>query len=122
MGLAFGFLILAGIASLVYFLSKRIGIVVETMHSHSLAFKRSVIENVSVDLPEALRAISVINARVLAAQTVQTVPVRSDTQASPLVTASKPSEPSARGGCPQCLAVNPIGTRFCENCGSPLPA
>ena len=122
MGLAFGFLILAGIAGLVYFLSKRIGIVVETMHPHGLAFKRSVIENVSVDLPEALRAISIINARILAAQTIQTVADRSDTQALPLAAASKPPDASAPGGCPQCSTANPIGTRFCENCGSPLPA
>jgi hypothetical protein len=91
-GVALGFLILAGIAGLVYFQSKRIGIVVETMHPHGLAFKRSFIENVSVDLPEALRAISVINARILASQTIQTVAERSDTRTSPLMAVSKPSE------------------------------
>ena len=108
MGLAFGFLVLAGISALVYFLSKRIAISLETMHSHGVVFKRSVIENVSVDLPQALRAISLINGRILAAQTVKTIAVDLDAPPSPsptVVTASAP------GGCPQCSAVNPTGTR-----------
>lgn len=68
MGEAFFALVVAGIAAGVYFLSKRIVISAESMHPHGLVFKRSVIENVSVDLPEAIRAIAIINARVLAAQ------------------------------------------------------
>jgi hypothetical protein len=122
MGLAFEFLIFAGIAALVYFLSKRIGIVVETERSHGLIFKRSVIENVSVDLPEALRAVSVINARILTAQTLRTISVGSRGLDTPPAAATKTAEPTIRSDCPKCLTVNPIGTRFCENCGNPLPA
>ena len=69
MGSAFGYLILAAISLLIYFLSKRIAISVETERMRGVAFNRSVIENVSVDMPEALRAISVVNAHVLAAHT-----------------------------------------------------
>lgn len=117
---AFGFLIFAGIAALVYYLSKKIGISLETMHPHKVVFKRSVIENVSVDLPQALRAIAIINARVLAAQTGH----------SPLAYAAAASSGSApvaaspavsSGRCSQCGNPNTPGTRFCENCGSPLP-
>lgn len=67
---AIAFLILAGISGLVYYLSKKISIAVESMHSHGVIFKRSVIENVTVDLPEALRVAALINKQILAAQTV----------------------------------------------------
>jgi hypothetical protein len=121
MGLAFGFLILAGIAALVYFLSKRIAISVETARMRGVAFKRSVIENVSVDLPEALRAISVINARLLAAQATHGLPVESATPAPPSRKVPAPPTRSEPGRCPQCSTANPSGTRFCENCGCALP-
>jgi hypothetical protein len=121
MGLAFGFLILAAIFALVYFLSKRIGINIETMHRHGLVFKRSVIENVEVDLPQALRAISVINTRVLAAQTLRSLPGELASPAAPSRKVSMPPLVSEPGRCPKCSTVNPIGTRFCENCGSALP-
>jgi hypothetical protein len=119
MGLAFGFLILAGVSALVFFLSKRIGIAVETESWHPIAFKRSLIENVSVDLPQALQAIAVINTRILAARTSQTLPEESDGASAPrtILTAASASAP---GRCPKCAAVNPSGTRFCENCGTAL--
>jgi hypothetical protein len=117
MGLAFGYLVLAAIAALVYFLSKRIAIVVESMHSHGVVFKQSVIGNVPVDLAQALEAISVVNARILAAQTVKTFVVDHATAPQPSRMAAAAPLPSH---CPKCSAENPIGTRFCENCGSAL--
>lgn len=120
MGMAFGLLILAAICALVYFLSKRIGIQIETMHAHGTVFKRSVIENVSVDLPQALQAIAVINARVLASQSSNVVPTQSAAQAPTSRAIPTPTTASAPGRCPKCAAVNPSGTRFCENCGTAL--
>ena len=66
---AFGCLVVAAIALLIYFLSKRISIIIDNGNYYGVLFKRSVVENISVDLPQAQRAISVINARVLAAKT-----------------------------------------------------
>jgi lipid-A-disaccharide synthase-like uncharacterized protein len=121
MGLAFLFLILGGIALLVYFFSKKIGVSVDSsLHTHGVAFKRSLIENVSVDLPQALRAISVINNRILAAQTVKTVSVGAGASPGPIETATS-SAGGVNGRCPSCKAVNPTGVRFCENCGFELP-
>ena len=112
-------LVLAAAALLWYFLSKRIAIVLETTHKHGVVFKRSVIENVSVDLPEALRAIEIINARVLAAQGGRAslaAAAAAGTGAGSTVAVSslKP------GQCWTCGAVNPSATRFCENCGASL--
>ncbi|HTP68152.1 MAG TPA: zinc ribbon domain-containing protein [Dongiaceae bacterium] len=112
MAQAFGFLVLGGIAALFYFLSKRIGIGVESRHMHGIVFKRSVIENVSVDLPEALRVAEVINKRLLAAQIKQPAPSQECRAQS-----SGPSHPTV---CPRCSSSNPAGTRFCESCGSAL--
>lgn len=120
MGLAFGFLVLAGIAALVYFLSKRIAISLESMHSHGVVFKQSVIGNVSVDLPQALRAVSLINSRILAAQTIKTIAMDPDAVPSRSYMAPTPPSTSDVTRCPQCSAVNPTGTRFCESCGSAL--
>jgi hypothetical protein len=108
---AFGSLIWATIAALVYFLSKRIAIIAESMHAHGVVFKRSVIENVSVDLPQALKAISVINGRLLAAQAMTKVEYLTVSAATG----------NGAGVCPKCSSLNAVGTRFCENCGSPLP-
>lgn len=112
MGLAFGFLILAAIAALVYFLSKRIGLWAETLHAHGFNFKRSMIENISVDLPQALKAIEVLNGLVLSARATAGA---STTRSTPTSTATM-----AAGQCPQCSAVNPPDVRFCESCGAPL--
>jgi len=122
MGYAFGFLVLAAIAALIYFLSKRIAIVFETMHQHGFVFKRSVIENVSVDLPQAMQAIAVINARILAAQAGQSLPGTSGmSPTSPRISPPFPIGGEA-GRCPKCSTVNPIDARFCENCGFALPS
>jgi hypothetical protein len=117
MGRAFGFLVLAAIAALVYYLSKKIAIAVESMHTHGIAFKQSILGNVSVDLDQALRATELINARIQAAQVVTVNAAESPSPAQPLKMAA--AAPVAER-CPQCSAENPIGTRFCESCGSAL--
>jgi hypothetical protein len=70
---AVGYLFLAVITGIIFVLSKRIGISIETMHPHGVAFKRSIVGNAFVDLPEAMQAIGLINGRVLAAQTATAV-------------------------------------------------
>lgn len=119
MAYSFAFLILAAIAALVYFLSKRIAISVETEKTRGIVFKRSVIENVSVDLPEAQRAITVINSRLLAAQSLHRAAPQLHSQRTVAVA---PASATGSGACPKCSSLNPVGTRFCENCGSPLSA
>jgi hypothetical protein len=123
MKVAVVFLILGGIALLVYFFSKKIGVSVESsLHAHGVAFKRSLIGNVSIDLPQALRAIAVINNRILAAQTVKTVSVGTDVPPGPVTRDSAPSAGAvATGRCPNCSTINATGIRFCENCGIELP-
>ena len=116
---AFGFLIFAAIAALVYYLSKKIRISLETMHPHGVVFKRSVIGNVSVDLSQALRAIAVVNARALAAQTG--VPAFAYAAAASSGGSPVPASPPVNPGqCSKCGNANAPGIRFCENCGSPL--
>ena len=67
--LIFGIII--GIALIViYALSKKIALSIETRGGRSLGliFKRSVIENVSVDIEKALNAMEIINSKVLESQ------------------------------------------------------
>lgn len=63
-------LILGGFFVLLYFLSKKISIVLETSGGMqlSLSFKRSVIENVSIDLEQALKVINIINMNIVEQQ------------------------------------------------------
>jgi hypothetical protein len=114
-------LVLAAIAILVYFLTKKIGISIETTHARGVVFKRSVIENVSIDLPEALHAIQVINNRVIAAQMAPGEPGRAGAPESPVSNAPAPARGPDAVKCPKCFTVNPVGLRFCENCGFGLP-
>lgn len=67
LGAVFIDLIIGGIAGLFYYLSKRIMLKIETEggEHHGILFKRSVMEGVSVDLPDALRAIALLNAHIL---------------------------------------------------------
>ena len=64
-------LLLGGIFLLAYWLTKKITISVETSGGllMGLAFKRSVIENVSVDIEQALKAIRIVNDNVVKSQT-----------------------------------------------------
>jgi len=120
-GMAFMFLLFAGVAFAAYYLSKRIAISVESMHTHGVVFKRSIIENVSVDMPEALRAISVINARILAAQTVKTVSVEPGSTTSRPLPAAVPPRGNGSERCSRCGTPIELGNRFCENCGASVP-
>jgi hypothetical protein len=119
MGEAFIALVVAGIAAGLYFLSKQIVISAETLHPHGLRFKRSVIENVSIDLPEAIRAIAIINARVLAAQAGYTQSVVNSPSAGP---APVSGSSGAQSHCPKCLSLNPANVHFCGNCGVAIPS
>lgn len=111
---SFSSMILAAISILIYFLSKRVAIGVETEHRYGVIFKRSVIENVSIDLQQALAAITVLNARVLATHSSGAPSNRPASQGRTDFTPSR----SAATTCPTCSSMNPAGTRFCENCGS----
>lgn len=64
-------LLLGGLLLLAYWLIKKITISVETSGGliMGLAFKRSVIENVSVDIEQALKAIRIVNDSVVKSQT-----------------------------------------------------
>ena len=110
---AFLFIVLAAIATTIYFLSKKIGISIETTGGNyrGLVFKRSVIENLAVALPQAPRGGAAGNARVLAAPGMH-IPPGPPQSSTP--------EPGDQGPCPQCSTVNPLGSRFCESCGIAL--
>lgn len=121
MGMAFGMLVLAAIGAAFYFFSKRIILLVHNGHKYlGVAFKRSLIENVSVDLPEALHAVEVINARVLEAQGGRAPLAAAAAAASAGGTVNVSSPQRRPGQCRDCSTVNPSGTRFCENCGASL--
>ncbi|KAF0139916.1 MAG: hypothetical protein FD122_2817, partial [Stygiobacter sp.] len=67
-GLVFG-----GIVIVLYFISKKTSIVLETSGGMqlSLSFKRSIIENVSIDIEEALKVIRIINDNIVKQQQKQ---------------------------------------------------
>ena len=89
-----------------YWLLKKMAIVVETYGGTSvgLAFKRSVIENVSVDIDKALEAIRLINKKVLEAQGLK-----------PAVTVEPAKKPA--GVCSKCGHKNTPEDVFCVECG-----
>jgi len=63
-------LIIGGIFLVAYYLSKKIVISIETSGGIllGLSFKRSVIENVGVDIEQALKAIMIVNRKVIESQ------------------------------------------------------
>lgn len=67
----FGLLLIGAAFLVAYWLSKKIVISVETSGGMvlGLSFKRSVIENVSIDLEQALKAIQIVNQKVIDIQT-----------------------------------------------------
>jgi len=71
-GLAIILLVIAAFCFVSYWLSKTLTIFIETNGGTmiGLAFKRSLIENVQVDIDEALRTITLINRAVLSAQSL----------------------------------------------------
>ncbi len=111
-----GMLLALGLV-LAYFLTKKILISVETNGGHvlGLQFKPSVIENVSVDLAQALKLIRVVNNAVLSAKGLQpsSDSARSEKSFSPSA--------AANGICPACSSAVDVGSRFCDSCGASLP-
>ncbi|MDD4241716.1 MAG: hypothetical protein PHG54_09815 [Smithellaceae bacterium] len=63
-------LVIGGIFLIAYYLSKKILISLETNGGLvlGLSFKRSVIENISVDIEQALKAIGIVNQKVIDSQ------------------------------------------------------
>lgn len=63
-------LVICGIFLVAYYLSKKIVISLETSGGTvlGLSFKRSVIENVPVDIEQALKAIGIVNQKVIESQ------------------------------------------------------
>jgi hypothetical protein len=125
-GALVGAAILGGIFLVIYWLQRKLCLSVRTRGGNDIGvvFKPSVIENVSIDLNRALQAISLINRKVLEAQTppsVAAVPETS-THAAPFParpTAAAPSPPRpAVLRCPQCGASLAPDERFCGNCGA----
>ncbi len=107
MSMAFAELVLGGIAALIYYLSKRIGISVESMHTHGITFKPGLIGGYkTIDLPQALQVIETLNQLVLSAR--QT-PYQ-----------GAPNTPAVGITCAKCSSPNPPGLRFCESCGTAL--
>jgi hypothetical protein len=92
-----------------YWLLKKMAIVIETCGGTfmGLAFKRSVIENVSVDINKALEAIRLINKKVLEAQGLQ-----------PAVTVASTKKPV--GVCSKCGQQNTPEDVFCVQCGEKI--
>lgn len=63
-------LVIGGIFLIAYYLSKKIVISLETSGGMvlGLSFKRSVIENVSVDIEQALKTMGIVNQRIIESQ------------------------------------------------------
>lgn len=63
-----GLAVVGTVLYMIYVVSKRISIALETNGGKAIgvAFKRSVIENVSIDLDEAIEAVTLVNKRLLA--------------------------------------------------------
>lgn len=114
--IALGFLILDAIAAALYYFSKRIVLSIETESGgrQGVLFKRSVMENVSVDLPQALQAMGMLNALILSR-----TQHRQPSEYAPSMSAMPDHTPRA---CLRCGALIPVGSRFCEGCGSPIMA
>lgn len=112
-----------------YSLSKKITINLETFGGtwFGLTFKRSVIENVAVDIQKTLEAISIINNRILLAQQAGR-PAEPSPAARPLAPKPAPGHdpaPSPRPpvtSCDRCGRQYPgdLSGQFCEECGARL--
>ncbi|WP_028895466.1 zinc ribbon domain-containing protein [Syntrophorhabdus aromaticivorans] len=104
------FSLLVGIAFLVgYWLLKKMTIMIETQGGTfmGLTFKRSVIENVSVDIGKVLETIRLINKKILEAQGLQSA-------------VAQVSMTKASGVCPKCGLRNTPDDAFCVQCGEKL--
>jgi hypothetical protein len=111
LGAVFVNLVFTAIAVGVFWFSKRIAIGVRSSSTDSIGvtFKRSFIENISVDLPQAIKTVNLINNQILSSQLGRRM-------------SSAPDAPTTEASlwCSKCSTPSSMGTRFCENCGSPL--
>lgn len=121
-------LVIGGIFLTAYYLSKKIVISLETNGGMvlGLSFKRSVIENVSIDIEQALKVIRILNQKVIESQNIINSKVdqdrtNSDERYGKTVHEFKTSSVIHKK-CPKCgkeYASNSFG-KFCEECGMNL--
>lgn len=120
-----------GIASLYYILNKALFLVLEDIGggASGLAFKRSVIEGVSVDEREAARVIKIIEMLVkrVAPTSEGTSVVLEMPTTTQAATGADTSETQPRvqpavvsAFCPECGAKNMDSSKFCKSCGTVL--
>ncbi len=100
-------IIIGGILFVLYWLSKKIYISLQTKGGLylGLAFKRSVIENISIDFDQAMKAIKIINIKITGGQSDDFIYQGSEINDKI---------------CPKCGEKNAEDAKFCEKCGTPL--
>ena len=106
-------LLVAGVFFAAYALLKTIEINIESSGGsmQTVRFKRSIIENIPVDIARAREAVTVISRIVLLCHIAQS--------AVPSGSAAPPAPPKACGKCGSLVSAG-HGGQFCENCGAPL--
>jgi hypothetical protein len=98
---------IAAIALAVFFYKRTLQITIGSGHfTTGMRFKRSILENVTVDLDQLIHASDVLDHTILAAQRAPHADI-------PVTTAATIS-------CNHCGNANLPGTKFCENCGTTL--
>lgn len=112
------FLVIIGIISLIlYWLRKKIIISVKTFSGLSVgvAFKRSIIENVSIDINQAREIINIINHKILTSSIDS--PIRSANNSKISMDNNSSNEIKK---CPNCGKENNSSNTFCQYCGAKI--
>jgi ribosomal protein L40E len=106
LGLIFGVLFL-----ILYWLRKKIYIAIHTKGGLSLglSFKRSIMENISVDFEQAVRVIKIINRKITGSQSKSYNSIIENIEINEKI-------------CPKCGWKNDANSKFCEKCGEKLSA
>lgn len=115
----FGSIIIGLFFVILYFLLKRVGLVVRTRGASlplGLIFKRSVIENIPVDIELAKLTIEIINNLIVESQTKQ-IDVKDVVNKSEKTLGSETLKPVF---CPQCGEPIEQGSKFCTSCGQSI--